>query len=106
MANRRPSELESTSVARHLVRGAIGFGLIGSAFALTASLGPAALLLAPAGIVLLRGCPACWLAGLTEIVSAGRLQRSCNDGSCMLEAATSAKPPATTRPLSLSRAPR
>ncbi len=105
MANRQRSDLEAASVARHLVRGAIGFGLIGSAFALTASLGPAALLLAPVGIVLLRGCPACWLAGLIEIVSAGRLQRSCNDGSCMLPA-TSAKPPAAARPVSLPRAPR
>ncbi len=54
----------STSVARHLVRGAIGFGLIGSALVLTPSIGPAALLLCAPGMVALRGCPTCWIAGL------------------------------------------
>jgi hypothetical protein len=76
--------LASTSVARHLVRGAIGFGLVGSALVLTPSVGPAALLLAPVGMVALRGCPACWIAGLIEAISAGRLQRSCTDTSCTL----------------------
>ena len=37
----------STSLPRHLTRGAVGFGLIGSAFALTTTFGLAALLLAP-----------------------------------------------------------
>jgi hypothetical protein len=77
MASARRSDSQSPSVARHLARGAIGFGLIGCAFALTASLGPAALLLAPAGLVVLRGCPACWLAGLIETLTAGRVARSC-----------------------------
>lgn len=77
MARSQHSEPENASVARQLARGAIGFGLVGSAFALTASLGPAALLLAPAGLVVLRGCPACWLAGLIETVTAGRVVRSC-----------------------------
>lgn len=72
------------SVARHLARGAVGFGLIGSAFVLAASYGPAALLLAVPGMVALRGCPTCWIAGLIQIVSAGRLQRSCSDGGCTL----------------------
>ena len=71
-------------VARHLTRGAIGFGLIGSALALTPSHGPVALLLAPAGMVALRGCPTCWIAGLIETISAGRLQRTCSDDSCAL----------------------
>jgi hypothetical protein len=78
--------LASTSVARHLARGAIGFGLIGSAVALTPSVGPAALLLAPPGLVALRGCPTCWTAGLIETISAGRLQRSCSESSCTLHA--------------------
>jgi hypothetical protein len=72
------------SVARHLARGAIGFGLIGSGFALAASHGAAALLLIVPGMVALRGCPTCWLAGLIQIVSAGRLKRSCSDGNCTL----------------------
>lgn len=74
------------SVARHLTRGAIGFGLIGSAIALAPSLGPAALLLAPAGMVALRGCPTCWVAGLVETVSAGRVRRACADDGCELHA--------------------
>jgi hypothetical protein len=74
----------SASVPRHLARGAIGFGLIGSAFVLTLSVGPAALLLAPPGLVALRGCPTCWIAGLIQTVSAGRLQRRCSGASCTL----------------------
>ncbi len=70
------------SIAGHLVRGAVGFGLIGSALALAASTGPAALALAIGGMVALRGCPMCWIAGLVERLSAGRLKRECTDGSC------------------------
>lgn len=75
----------STSVARHLMRGAVGFGLIGSALVLTAGSRPAALLLALPGMVALRGCPTCWLAGLVETISAHRLQRNCSDAGCSLQ---------------------
>jgi hypothetical protein len=85
MPDPRRSARSSTTVARHLIRGAIGFGLIGSAFALTSTAGPAALLLAAPGMVALRGCPTCWIAGLIQAISAGRLQRSCIDGRCTLE---------------------
>jgi hypothetical protein len=78
------SALASTSLPRHLGRGAIGFGLLGSALALTPSVGPAALLLAPPALLALRGCPMCWIAGLIETVSAGQLQRTCADNSCTL----------------------
>ena len=78
------SALASTSLARHLTRGAIGFGLIGLALVLIPSAGPAALLLAPLGMVALRGCPTCWLVGLIETMSAGRLERSCTDTDCTL----------------------
>ena len=74
----------STSLTRQLTRGAIGFGLIGSALALTPSAGPTALLLAPPGLVALRGCPMCWIAGLIQTISVGRLKRTCSDDSCML----------------------
>jgi hypothetical protein len=84
------SALASASIARHLTRGAIGFGLIGSALALTPSVGPAALLLAPLGMVALRGCPTCWIAGLIQTISAGRLRRTCTDNNCTLH------PPAST----------
>jgi hypothetical protein len=78
------SALASASVARHLTRGAIGFGLIGSALALTASVGPVAFLLAPLGMVALRGCPTCWIVGLIQTISAGRLKRICTDTGCKL----------------------
>ena len=85
--------LAGTSIARHLIRGAIGFGLIGAALALTPSMGPAALLLAGPGMVALRGYPTCWIAGLIQTISAGRLQRTCTDTSCTLNLA-----PTTTTP--------
>jgi hypothetical protein len=80
------SAFASASVARHLTRGAVGFGLIGSSVALIPAVGPAALLLAPPGMVALRGCPTCWIAGLMETISAGRLQRACTDTGCQLHA--------------------
>ena len=76
--------LASASISRHLTRGAIGFALIGSALALTPDVGPAALLLAPAGMVALRGCPTCWIAGLVQTIAAGRLQRTCTQTGCTL----------------------
>ncbi|HEV7937721.1 MAG TPA: hypothetical protein VGP18_06825 [Solirubrobacteraceae bacterium] len=79
------SALASQSLARHLTRGAIGFGLIGAAIALTTRVGPAALLLAPFGLVALRGCPTCWCVGLVQTISAGRLRRSCTGTSCTLQ---------------------
>lgn len=79
------SVLASKSVARHLTRGALGFGLIGAAIALTTSVGPAALLLTPFGLVALRGCPTCWCVGLVQTISAGRLERSCTATDCTLQ---------------------
>jgi hypothetical protein len=96
MRDGQRSAFASSSVARHLARGAVGFGLIGSALALTASVGPLALLLAPPGLVALRGCPTCWIAGLVETVSAGRLERSCTDTGCRLNQLP-ADPPSAPR---------
>ena len=79
------SALASKSVARHLGRGALGFGLIGGALALTTSIGPGALVLAPFGLVALRGCPTCWIVGLVQTISAGRLRRSCANTGCTLQ---------------------
>ncbi|MFF7247158.1 hypothetical protein ACFZBU_25015 [Embleya sp. NPDC008237] len=73
------------SVARHLVRGAVGFGALVGAFALLPVIGPAALLLAPVGLIALRGCPTCWVIGLIGAISAGRLERQCEDGRCTLQ---------------------
>jgi hypothetical protein len=57
-----------------------------AALALAVSVSPAALLLAPLGMVALRGCPMCWTVGLIETISAGRLRRTCTDAGCALQA--------------------
>jgi hypothetical protein len=85
MTEPKQSILASKSVARHLARGALGFGLIGMAIALTTSVGPLALLLAPFGLVALRGCPTCWVVGLAQTISAGQLERSCTEAGCTLQ---------------------
>ncbi|WP_442815175.1 hypothetical protein [Streptomyces sp. NBC_01298] len=78
----------SRSVPRHLARGAIGFGLIIGSIALVPVAGPVTLLAAPLALVAFRGCPTCWMVGLAQTVSRGRLERRCADGACTL-----AKPP-------------
>lgn len=82
--------LLSASVTRHLARGAAGFGLIGSAFALSSAVGPGALLLVLPGMVALRGCPTCWIAGLLQTISAGRLERACTETGCTVRAPSGA----------------
>ncbi|MGY1583131.1 hypothetical protein [Streptomyces sp. MN13] len=74
----------SATVPRHLARGAVGFGALAGALALLPVTGPVSLLLAPVGLIALRGCPMCWAIGLVETVSAGRLRRSCTNGRCEL----------------------
>ncbi|WP_433152242.1 hypothetical protein ACQPZ8_17005 [Actinomadura nitritigenes] len=71
-------------LGRHLLRGAVGFGALAGAFALVPLIGIAGLVLAPVGLVALRGCPACWFMGLAETLSRGRLERTCEDGVCEL----------------------
>ncbi|WP_020663981.1 hypothetical protein [Amycolatopsis benzoatilytica] len=73
-----------TSVPRHLLRGLLGFGALAAAFALLPAFGPVGLLLAPAGLIALRGCPTCWFVELAATISAGRLRRECVDGRCEL----------------------
>ncbi|MDT0347047.1 hypothetical protein RM590_31355 [Streptomyces sp. DSM 44938] len=72
----------SRSVPVHLARGIVGFGLLAGSVALVPDLGLGGLLLLPAGVVALRGCPACWVIGLAQTMSRGRLERSCADGGC------------------------
>ncbi|MEV0793043.1 hypothetical protein [Kribbella sp. NPDC050459] len=74
----------SASLPRHLLRGVIGFGSLIAAFALLPSVGPLSLLLLPVTLLAFRGCPTCWVIGLIETVSRGRLQRDCVDGQCKL----------------------
>jgi hypothetical protein len=77
MPETSPGPFASTSVARHLARGVVGFTLIIAAFVLSARGKPLALALVVPGALALRGCPTCWLVGLAQTVSAGRLERSC-----------------------------
>ncbi|MDN2498371.1 hypothetical protein FHY52_17055 [Nocardia nova] len=72
----------SRSVPVHLGRGLLGFGLIAASIALIPAAGPAALLLLPAGVVALRGCPTCWLIGLAQTLSRGGIERQCAQGRC------------------------
>jgi len=74
----------SKSVPRHLARGAIGFGLIIGSIAMVPVAGPATLLAAPLALVAFRGCPTCWMVGLAQTISRGRLERQCVDGVCTL----------------------
>ena len=64
-----------TALARHLLRGLAAAALI--AAALLPPGGPTwtAILLLPAAMLLLRGCPMCWLLGLAERVRALSIER-------------------------------
>jgi hypothetical protein len=65
----------STSISIHLLRGLAALGLIIGAlyFSSYGSIGLAFAALAIVGaIVLLRGCPMCWLVGLFETLRQGR----------------------------------
>ncbi|MFD7913003.1 hypothetical protein ACFV30_20155 [Streptomyces sp. NPDC059752] len=89
-------DFASSSLPRHLLRGAVGIGSLVGAFALLPLYGPITLALAPLGLVALRGCPMCWAIGLAQTLSRGRLQRECTDGRCELKPAGST--PAGTSP--------
>ncbi|MFE7134548.1 hypothetical protein ACFVIM_27180 [Streptomyces sp. NPDC057638] len=81
---REEGDFASTSIPRHLARGAAGFGSLAASILLLPLTGPVSLVLAPVGLLALRGCPVCWTIGLAQTVSRGRLRRSCVDGHCAL----------------------
>ncbi|MFE5791405.1 hypothetical protein ACFQ8C_02395 [Streptomyces sp. NPDC056503] len=87
VAVRKPApspDYASTSVPRHLARGALGFGLVIGSIALVPVAGPVTLLAAPLALIAFRGCPTCWAVGLAQTISRGRLERRCVDGVCTL----------------------
>jgi hypothetical protein len=86
VSDRAARVIGGDSLARHLARGAVGFGLIGAALALTQGVGAAALLLVLPGMVALGGCPTCWLVGLVQTLSTGRLRGDCGENGCSLRA--------------------
>lgn len=82
----------SASLPRHLARGAVGFGALIGSVALIPVVGLGSLLLAPVGVLALRGCPTCWAIGLMQTISRGRLRRTCVDGRCELAVAGRGRP--------------
>lgn len=76
----------SRSVARHLLRGLAGFGLLAAAMYLLQTHPGWSLVLLVLGLVALRGCPMCWTLGLIETASArwrgAPPGNGCADGSC------------------------
>ncbi|MFI5940193.1 hypothetical protein ACIBCB_07965 [Streptomyces uncialis] len=83
-ASTAPGNFASASLPRHLLRGGAGFGALAGSVLLIPAVGPFSLVLAPLGLLALRGCPMCWMIGLVQTVSRGRLRRSCADGRCEL----------------------
>ncbi|WP_020393286.1 hypothetical protein [Kribbella catacumbae] len=83
------TDFASTSLPRHLIRGAVGFGALIGSVALIPVVGFLSLLLAPIGLLAFRGCPTCWTIGLIQTISRDRLERTCVDGRCTLTATTS-----------------
>jgi hypothetical protein len=94
---RRRGAFASASVAAHLARGALGFGTIALAVVLAVAVTPAALAIAPLGMVALRGCPTCWTVGLIETISAGRIERACAEDSCSLRPSSGLQAPLSPR---------
>ncbi|TDD58859.1 hypothetical protein E1263_17440 [Kribbella antibiotica] len=82
------TDFASTSLPRHLIRGAVGFGALAGSIALIPFVGFPSLLPAPMGLLALRGCPASWTIGLIQTISRGRLERTCDDGRCTLSTST------------------
>lgn len=80
-------DFASAALTRHMVRGVLGFGALAGAVGLIPVIGPVSLILLPVALVALRGCPTCWVVGLMQTISLGKLQRSCRDGRCELTVA-------------------
>jgi hypothetical protein len=63
------SPLASSSVYRHLLRGAIGLLAVLGAILLLGVLGAISLVLLPVAVVAWRGCPTCWAVGMMGTLS-------------------------------------
>jgi hypothetical protein len=69
--------LASSSIPRHLARGALGLLSLVAGLAGTLLLTPVALMLLPVAVVFLRGCPMCWTVGLMQTIVAADRRRGC-----------------------------
>ena len=71
------SPLASGSVAKHLLRGAVGLLAAALAIVLVAVVGPVSLLLLGVTVIAWRGCPTCWAVGLFGTLADRRVRRGC-----------------------------
>jgi hypothetical protein len=58
----------STSLWQHLLRGIVGIGLFVWAVQISGAMPVPSLGLGIAALIVLKGCPLCWLIGLFEVV--------------------------------------
>jgi hypothetical protein len=63
------SPLASSSVHRHVLRGAVGLLAVLGTILLLGVLGPVSLILLPVAVVAWRGCPTCWAVGMMGTLS-------------------------------------
>ena len=89
---------KSGSVVEHILRGVLGFGLLGVGLLYSTALGWWTLAPLAGALVCFRGCPMCWTAGLVETVL--HRKAGCIDGSCGPDphSPISAAPPASSAP--------
>ncbi len=73
---------KSRSVAMHLFRGVLGFGLLAIALLYSSKLGWWTLTPIAGALVSFRGCPTCWTVGLMETLLNRKMGALCADGSC------------------------
>ena len=81
----RDHSFASATIAAHLRRGILGFGLLAVGVFLWPRVGLLALAPAAVGVVALRGCPTCWTIGLVQTVTRQRFRRDCDEGRCRLD---------------------
>ena len=72
------SPLASSSVAEHVLRGAVGLLAAALAIVLVAIVGPVSLLLLGVTVIAWRGCPTCWAVGLLGTLTDRRAGRGCS----------------------------
>jgi hypothetical protein len=77
-ATTRRSPLASSSLCKHLSRGAVGLAVAVLAIILVGVVGPISLALLPVTAVAWRGCPTCWTVGLLGTLADGRARRGCS----------------------------
>jgi hypothetical protein len=85
---------KSRSVVEHIIRGALGFGLLTVGLIYAPVLGWWTVALLAGALLSFRGCPMCWIAGLVETVLHRKARKGCIDGSCgpKLDSSISAAP--------------